>query len=225
MQYLIIIILLVISGFLFYASAFIGSGVYVKALCRMPVKEKQIALTFDDGPDAANTPRIAEILDKHKIPAVFFCIGKKIEGNEHLLESLVRKGHLIGNHTYEHAVTFPLFSAKKMKLDLQKCEHLIAGATRQKELSLFRPPFGVTNPRIGKAVKQSGYQVIGWSIRSLDTMKKQPEAVIRRVTKKIKPGSIILFHDPIPDCPKILEAVIDYALKEGYTFVRADKYI
>jgi peptidoglycan/xylan/chitin deacetylase (PgdA/CDA1 family) len=219
----IIIVLLLVSGFLIYASASIQSGVYVKAFCRMPSDEKIIALTFDDGPDPVLTPQLLDVLAKYNVPAVFFCIGEKIPGNESLLREMTAKGHLIGNHTFSHSSRFPLFSVREMIDDIRRCESLISETTRQKELSLFRPPFGVTNPNIRNAVKQTGQDVMGWNIRSLDTVGKPSEKIIRRVIQRIKPRSIILFHDTTADIAKITEAVIVYALKNGYTFVRADK--
>jgi peptidoglycan/xylan/chitin deacetylase (PgdA/CDA1 family) len=208
-----------------YGVVFIGSGIFVKAFCKLPVKEKVLALTFDDGPNPTITPQVLEILNRYNIQAIFFCIGKNIAGNETLVQQSIAEGHLIGNHTYSHSSFFPLLSVSKMKADIQKCEDLISGISHQKELSLFRPPFGVTNPNVRKAVIGTGYQIIGWNIRSLDTVKSSADQVIRRVTKKIKPGSIILFHDSMVHCPEILEAVIKYALEKGYKFVRADKYL
>lgn len=219
----IITVILIVSGFLVYASANIRSGVYIKTFSRISGNEKVIALTYDDGPDPFLTPRLLEILDKYNVPAVFFCIGNKIPGNEALLKKMVEKGHLIGNHTYSHSSKFPLFSEQKMSSDIRQCELLISKVTRQKDLSLFRPPFGVTNPTVRKAAGQAGYKVMGWSIRSFDTGNRSPEKIIKRVTERIEPGSIILFHDTTADCPEITEAVIKYALNEGYGFVRADK--
>jgi peptidoglycan/xylan/chitin deacetylase (PgdA/CDA1 family) len=217
-----VILIIILLVFLLYASASIRSGVYVKAVCRLDTKEKQLALTFDDGPDPDITPQILDILSNYQIQAVFFCIGQQIPGNEALLKQMATEGHLIGNHTYSHASFFPLFSINKMKKAILECEKQIESATGQKAIQLFRPPFGVTNPNIGKAIKSLNYKTIGWSLRSLDTMHKNPQTVIRRVTKKLQTGDIVLFHDNLKNSPEIVEAVIQYALQKGYRFVQVN---
>jgi peptidoglycan/xylan/chitin deacetylase (PgdA/CDA1 family) len=85
---------------------------------------------------------------------------------------------------------------------------------------LFRPPFGVTNPNLGKALKDSGYPVIGWSIRSFDTTNINPEMLFNRIIRRLKPGSIILFHDTMPKTPGILERVINFAHEKGFDFTK-----
>jgi len=221
----IIIGLLIIIIFLVYASANIGSGVYVKTVSRLQVKDKIIALTFDDGPHPEITPLILTILKKYDIQATFFCIGKNIEKNKSLTYRIIDEGHLIGNHTNQHSFAFPFYSSKRMKPEIETCWNHIISSGSADSPRLFRPPFGITNPSLRKALENSGYTVIGWNIRSLDTIIKNSKTVIKRVTKRIKPGSILLFHDFKLHTPEIIERVIIFALKKGYTFVRIDKYL
>ena len=111
------------------------------------------------------TPKVLQVLKEYQVTACFFCIGHKVKGNEAILQKMVAEGHLIGNHSHTHSGLFPLYGLSKMKKDLQTCQCELERVTSQ-PVSLFRPPFGVTNPTIAKAVRQLGYTSIGWSIRT-----------------------------------------------------------
>jgi peptidoglycan/xylan/chitin deacetylase (PgdA/CDA1 family) len=222
MMWVIVIILLL---FLIYASANIRSGIYLKTISRLNTREKQLVLTFDDGPHAGVTPQILAILAKHNIQAVFFCKGKSIESQPDLVRKIIAGGHLIGNHTMNHSPWFPFYPASKMKKEIADCQVLIDSLYRGKTARLFRPPFGVTNPNLKTALKDSGYQVIGWDIRSLDTTKLPSGFLFKRIIRRIKPGSILLFHDTMPQTPEILERVIDFASENGFSFVSTNKNI
>ena len=211
--------------FLIYASADIRSGVYVKTVSRLQTNKKILALTFDDGPHPEITPLILNVLKKYRIQATFFCIGKNAEENKSLVYRIINEGHLIGNHTDQHAFTFPFYSSERMKTEIDTCWNRIISAGSPDSPRLFRPPFGITNPFLRKALKNSDYAVIGWNIRSLDTIIRNPKIVIRRVTKKIKPGSILLFHDSQAHTPEIVENIINFALIKGYIFVRVDEFL
>ncbi len=89
----------------------------------------------------------------------------------------------------------------------------------------FRPPFGVTNPTLAKAVRRLGYIPIGWNIRTLDTQQPTPEKIIKRIKKRLVPGSILLLHDRMPDSDRLLVQVLDFIEKEGYTVVTLDRLI
>lgn len=213
---------LLLAGFLFRASYDIGSGVYLKAFCRKETRQKVVALTFDDGPDSVQTPRVLQVLKEEQVPACFFCIGSKVAGNEALIERMVADGHLIGNHSWSHSRMFPLYSLRRMKGELQACQSALEKVTLQ-PVNLFRPPFGVTNPTVAKAVRQLGYRTIGWNIRTFDTQHPSPERVLRRIRKRLRPGSIILLHDRMPGSDALLKQVIGLLKKEGYTVVRPDE--
>ena len=154
----ILIIVVVVSAFLFYASYYVGSNVFVKAYCSVKTEKKEIAITFDDGPNPEKTPAILDVLGKYNIKAVFFCIGTNIAGNEEILKRIHNEGHIIGNHTYTHSTWFDLFSARNMTDDLQKAEELIFTIIG-KRVHFFRPPYGVTDPMLAKAVKRMKYVV------------------------------------------------------------------
>jgi len=204
-------------AFFGYASFNISFGLYLKAFCRKQTNEKIVSLTFDDGPHPENTLRVLDVLKKYNIKATFFVIGSQIVGNEDVLKRTVLEGHHVGNHSFSHKNTFPFFSTQKMVDDILYCEQAIFRSIGCKT-KWFRPPFGVTNPNVSKAVKRTGYKVAGWSIRSLDTVKSDKDAVARRVVSKLHPGAVILLHDNLRDTPYILEEIIINALKQGYGF-------
>lgn len=108
-----------------------------------------------------------------------------------------------------------------MKEDLQACQSALEAATSQ-PVSLFRPPFGVTNPTIAQATRQLGHKTIGWNIRTLDTQYPTPEKILRRIQKRLRPGSIILLHDPLRGSEVLLQQVIKLIKEQGYTIVRLD---
>ncbi len=214
-------ILIVVMLFFFYASYSIRSRVYLNALCRNPKAGKVVALTFDDGPDSTQTPKVLDILKKYNIKACFFCIGSKIAGNENIIQRIKNEGHLLGNHSHNHSGKFPLYSAKRMASEASECSKKIEDITGEKT-QLFRPPFGVTNPTIARMVKKHRYITIGWNIRTLDTCKSSSK-VLKRVEKKLSFGSVILLHDDLKTSDDTLERVIKLISNKGYKFVRVDE--
>ena len=225
MCWLIIIFTILLILFLVWASADVASNVYLKTICKADVKEKVLTLTFDDGPDKINTPKVLDVLKKYNIQATFFLIGAKVEQNADIVKRIVEEGNIVANHTYSHGGYFPLCSRKKVELELTKCAESIY-KTIGKYPKLFRPPFGVTNPIIGKVVTKLKFNAIGWSVRSLDTIEnKTREEISNRVAKMIHPGAIILLHDRCKDADKLLESIIEYALKNDYSFITLDKMI
>ncbi|MBO7144493.1 MAG: polysaccharide deacetylase family protein [Salinivirgaceae bacterium] len=204
-----------ILAFLFYASYSIKSQVYVKALCRVKTTEKVVYLTFDDGPDAEQTPQVLDVLNRNNATATFFCIGSRIAGNEPLLKRMADEGHAIGNHSFSHTNSFPLFSRRRMIADIEQCQKAIEN-TIGTAPTLFRPPFGVTNPTVGKAVKTLNLKTIGWTIRTYDTNRGSDAKIAHRIIRQLRPGAIILLHDRLPQSAERLQMVIDTVRKNGY---------
>jgi peptidoglycan/xylan/chitin deacetylase (PgdA/CDA1 family) len=199
-------------------------GLYIRTFCKVKTNNKLLALSFDDGPHHKYTPTVLDILKENDIKAGFFLIGEMIEKEPQLLERIHNEGHIIGNHSYSHTKRFTIRKTKAVIEDLKQNEELILKITGKKT-GFFRPPFGVTNPNIAAAARFLEYRVIGWSIRSLDTMGWPDEKIIKRVSSRFKPGGIILFHDTHTGIAKILKEVIRKAIEEGYTFVRPDELL
>lgn len=162
-------IVLSITVFMVWASASIRSGVYVRAFCREKTDRKVVYLTFDDGPHPPETERVLDVLRERGARATFFLIGSKVSGNEAVLRRMLEEEHTLGLHTYSHACTFPLLSFDKMLADVNEGKRTVESVAGRK-ISLFRPPFGVTNPTIAKVIRTLGLQTVGWDVRSFDTM-------------------------------------------------------
>lgn len=222
-MYLIVIIsILIVTIFLIWASADIGSNVYVKTLCKADRKDKVVALTFDDGPNYFTTPHVLNILKKHDIKATFFLIGKKAKKYPYLVNQIFEEGHIVANHTYSHSSFFPLSVRYSVKEDIEKGIEEINKAIGKKP-KLFRPPFGVTNPILGKVVKDMNLTTMGWSIRSLDTISGSREKIKEKVISKLHPGAIILLHDDCEDADQLLEILIPSILEKGYKIIPIDE--
>lgn len=164
-----LVIVLSIIVFMVWASASIRSGVYVRAFCREKTDRKVVYLTFDDGPHPPETERVLDVLRERGARATFFLIGSKVSGNEAVLRRMLEEGHALGLHTYSHAGTFPLLSFDKMLADVNEGKRAVESVAGKK-ISLFRPPFGVTNPTIAKVIRTLGLHTVGWDVRSFDTM-------------------------------------------------------
>lgn len=175
-------------------SSFISSNFHVKAYCSNPLEtDKKIALTFDDGPNEI-TLLVLEILKKHNVKATFFCIGKNIEKHPEILKRIVEEGHIVGNHSYTHSNFFDFYRKNRLVAEIRKTDALIESISGKK-VQLFRPPYGVTNPSIMRALEVTKHKVIGWNIRSLDGILKNEKFIFARIKKRIVPGGIVLLHD------------------------------
>lgn len=184
---------------------------------------REIAITFDDGPHEM-TEKILDLLQKFNVKATFFCIGKQIEQKPVVFKRIISEGHIVGNHSYSHSNSIGFFSTQKIIEEISKTNSIITSFLN-KNPKLFRPPFGVTNPNIAKAVKQLNMKVIGWNIRSLDTIIKDEEDVFKRVKNKVVPGGIILLHDTSEKSVMVLERLLLFLQSENYKIVTIDKLL
>jgi len=209
--------------FLFLASYNICSGVFVSAICSVPVKENLISLTFDDGP-CETTLTLLRLLKKYNAKATFFIPGSNVAGMENMIAKIHSDGHDIGNHSFSHKSWFPLMNSKKIKNEINKTQEAIRKIVGQTSV-YFRPPFGVTNPLIAKALKSFDLKTIGWSIRSMDTTNRSKDTIIRNILNRIQPGDIVLLHDTSKQISHVLEQVLVYCKKENYKPVTISELI
>ena len=172
----------------FCGAYFIGLNFHLTSINSLNTTEKKVMLSFDDGPHKSNTAGVLEVLKKHHVKALFCVIGKNIQGNEIILQQLMADGHQIANHSYSHATWFDVWRTKKVIDDVSLAQTLIHNY--QPNSKLFRPPYGVTNPNIAKALKLLGLQSIGWNIRSYDTsttdVKKIKQSILQNINHKIE---------------------------------------
>ncbi|MFB2977323.1 polysaccharide deacetylase family protein [Microseira sp. BLCC-F43] len=183
-------------------------------------REKVVALTIDDGPQAPETPQILDILQSHTVKATFFVVGKAVEANPEIFQRTVAEGHAIGNHTWHH--WYRRMSRATARSEIERTAEIIQKTTGVKT-SLFRPPGGFLNNGLAAYAKSQKQAVVMWSVSSADTdPRAKPEAFVNNVLKGVKPGSIILMHDGGGDrsgSVKALPGIISGLKQKGYRFV------
>ncbi len=201
----------------FFGAYLIRLNFHIDSINTINTADKKVMLTFDDGPINATTEKVLDVLKKHHIKALFFLIGKNIKGNEQIVKQIIEQGNSIGNHSFTHHFWFDVWSTKKVTADIAQCQAIIE--QYQPNTKLFRPPYGVTNPNIARALKKLGLTSIGWNIRSYDTSLKDIEKINNRILSQLKPGAIILLHDRLDFMPELLEKLIPAIKEKGYDFV------
>ena len=199
---------------------------FVPAVCRGDSTERLVTLTFDDGPDPEGTPALLEILKLHQIKAVFFPIGTKIKAHPEMIQQIDQDGHLIGNHTFRHNWYTNFLISKPMNREIRMSQEAIA-AVIGKVPGYFRPPIGLTNPHLRNALKKQGLTVVGWDVRPFDIGTKADQ-VIKRVLKKIRPGSIILLHDKgrtPADLTGLIDELVTKIKARGFGFADPERLL
>lgn len=212
---------------LILGAIFIRMNFYIKSInsvsefkrfMQIDENNKQICLTFDDGIHAINTPKALDILKQKRIKAHFFIIGKNIKGNEDILKRIHDEGHEIGNHSMYHTWHFDMQNAQQMQSEIEQCNKEIEKITGKKP-TIFRPPYGVTNPNLAKAIVNTNMLSMGWNLRSMDTVAKSYDQLITKLISKTKNNSLILLHERCDITVEVLTEYIDYCMTQGFTFV------
>jgi peptidoglycan-N-acetylglucosamine deacetylase len=191
----------------------IAKNVFPRLLWSKDGKEKEIYLTFDDGPTPGVTEWVLEQLDAFNAKASFFCVGKNVELFPELFASILEKGHAVGNHTYSHLNAWKT-PVKDYLMDIAGCE-----ATFHSEL--FRPPYGKLRPRIRRKVLEQ-FNIVMWDVLSYDfDVNLNGEDCFQNVKKYSKPGSIVVFHDSIKAESRLKVALpkcLDFFAEQGFQF-------
>jgi peptidoglycan/xylan/chitin deacetylase (PgdA/CDA1 family) len=210
--------------FLVFGAIKIQVNFFTKSINKINTNEKQIALTFDDAPVNGKTNIVLDILKANNIEAAFFCIGNRAENIPDLIKRMHNENHIIGNHSYSHHFFFDLKSAKVMQAELAKTDAIVEQMIGKK-MRFFRPPYGVTNPNLAKAIKTGNYHSIGWSVRSMDTIAKTEQKLLLNITNNLKSGDIVLLHDSVDITIQSLQKIIDAIKAKGFEIVRLDKLL
>ena len=159
----------------------------------LPRGTRQLALTYDDGPNDPHTQRLLEVLAKHEVRATFFLIGRYVRQHPEIAREIVKAGHIVGNHTFGH----PLLTFKRsseIRDELSDCRSALQDAIGEHS-NLFRPPFGGRRPAVLRIARELGLTPIMWNVTGFD-WNAPPSAVIeKKVAKQIRGGDVILLHD------------------------------
>lgn len=186
---------------------------FSKAHWRINKEEKVVYLTFDDGPIPEVTSWVLDMLDKYSIKATFFCVGDNVRKYPEVFEEIIRKGHRVGNHTFNHLQGWKTLT-----------RNYIANVTKADKLinsNLFRPPHGhVRLPQLWFLNKH--YKIIMWDVVTRDyNPDLTGDDIINIVKKRTRSGSIIVFHDSVKSIKRLqesLEGSIQWLLENGYRF-------
>ena len=177
------------------------------------VEEKEIFLTFDDGPHPLITPKVLDILDKHNAKAVFFCVGDNVRKYPETYSQILERGHKTGIHTYNHL--------NGWKTDNKSYLQNIEKSAKYINSNLFRPPYGRISPSQIKILKKK-YKIIMWSILTRDYDSAVSKQQCFEITiNKTSPGSIVVFHDSEKAEKNMIYALplfLDHFISRGYKF-------
>jgi peptidoglycan-N-acetylglucosamine deacetylase len=157
--------------------------------------EPEVWLTIDDGPSPAHTGAILDLLDRFQARATFFLIGKNAEQHPHLVTEILTRGHEIANHTYTHpSASFWIAGPRRTAAEIDRCTELLRTAP-DRPARFFRAPVGLKNVFVHPELERRGLRLIGWTVRGLDTVRRDPVRVAERIVQQIKPGAIVVLHE------------------------------
>lgn len=185
--------------------------------------DKVVAMSFDAAWGNEDTGKLIEIMDKYKVKTTFFVVGSWVDKFPESVKQLSDAGHEIMNHsdTHPHMTQIPV---EKMKEEVENCDKKIEAITGKKP-TLFRAPYGDYNNSVIGAMRDTGHFTIQWDVDSLDWKDLSASEITDRVLKKVKPGSIILFHNAAKHTPEALPGIIEALQKDGYKIVPVSQLI
>lgn len=199
---------------------------HAQGLLRMPRRfrtpAREVWLTIDDGPDPVDTPKILALLAEHGAKATFFVIGERVVRYPEIVRAISAAGHEVAHHTHTHPLGLfwcasPGRVAQELDLALAALRALDITPTR------FRPPAGIKNPWLAKALRRRGLVGIGWSARGLEVGSRDPQAVSDRVLQDLAPGAILLLHEGerVPAAIRVeaIRRVLEQLAKQDYRCV------
>ncbi len=168
---------------------------------------KAAALTYDDGPDPQTTPALLRLLQKYKIPVTFFVTGQKAIRYPELIRKILAHGHTIGNHSYSHDNLLMLKSSETLMYEVKSAQEVLAGFGI-KPLA-FRPPVGITNPRLRRVLDDLNLFTVNFSRRPLDCGNRRIKNLSKRILKRVQPDDIIILHDVSPPAKSLYACWLD----------------
>ncbi|HKE17136.1 MAG TPA: polysaccharide deacetylase family protein [Kofleriaceae bacterium] len=182
-------------GFLAHAIAHPRSQYFAPVVHRATTTRREVALTFDDGPDPVVTAEVLDILAAHRARATFFVLGERAALHPELVRRIQAEGHTVGTHTQHHRMRFHFGSAGYVRREIEDAVDVVGGILSRRP-SLFRPPHGVRSPCFARGWRGTrALTCVTWSARGLDARATDADRVVARVEKHLAPGAIIALHD------------------------------
>ncbi|MBL0728433.1 polysaccharide deacetylase family protein [Piscinibacter sp. HJYY11] len=184
--------LLLALGGLWPRSTWLGAN--VRRLPDAAVARREVAVTIDDGPDPQVTPRVLDLLDAHGAKATFFCIAEQAARHPQLVREIIARGHSVQNHSHRHSHTFSLLGPQAFAREIRQSQEALAQLTGRRP-AYFRAPAGLRNLFLAPVLAEHGLQLVSWTRRGFDTARRDPAGVLRRLTRGLAAGDILLLHD------------------------------
>lgn len=166
---------------------------YGRTFTGLPAGSKQLALTYDDGPNDPHTLQLLDVLAKHGVHATFFLIGQHVRKRPDIAREIAKAGHVLGNHTFHHP-NLIFASDERTKLELEQCQDVISDSTGHLP-KLFRPPFGGRKPGTLRIARSLGLEPIMWNVTGWDWKGRPAEYVEQKIRRQVRGGDVILLHD------------------------------
>lgn len=212
----------VLGCFMFYLvnhPAVIGTAAATRQLPIYCVQrdQKMASLTFDAAWGNEDTQQLIDILGQYNVKATFFVVGDWVDKYPESVKALHEAGHAVMSHSAHHD-HFNALSADQIIADLNLANDKIEAVTGVRP-TLFRPPYGEYDDHVINAVRSLGMEPIQWDVDSLDWKDLSAQDITKRVTSKVQPGSIVLFHNAAKHTPEALPGILEYLIQEGYTLV------
>ena len=213
------------GGFVVNWPAAVGASAAARQLPIYCVQrdQKLVSISFDAAWGNEDTQQLIDILGQYKVPATFFVVGEWVDKYPESVKALHDAGHEVMDHSNTHA-HYPQLSADQVVADLNACNDKIEKVTGVRP-TLVRLPYGDYDDSSVNAVRSIGMEPIQWDVDSLDWKDLEAGEITRRVTSKVQPGSIVLFHNAALHTPEALPTIIQTLLQEGYTFVPISQII
>lgn len=221
------LLLAAVLGLVLVSAPTVGAGPTAAAASAAVCPSGYVALTFDDGPSAENTPRLVRILKRVHAPATFFMVGQQVAAAPDAARLVGKSGFQVGNHSYRHQ-NMTTQTRAQIRSTLRATARRLR-ATGLHPTDLMRPPFGAIDRRVRRAVRSVGLVPVLWDVDSQDWSGGSRRAIARRVLAGLRPNqsNIVLQHDGAPGSAASIAAVprvVRVARKRGYCFVALDAH-
>ena len=186
-------------------------------LVRLPAsaeRRREVSLTFDDGPDPEVTPRVLDLLDRYQSKASFFCIGENAAAQPELVKEIARRGHSVENHSYRHHRAFAFFGISRLKREVDAAQSMVASITGRAPV-FFRAPAGFRSPFLDSVLAPRGLRYVSWTRRGFDAVSTDPRRILKRLTRGLAAGDVLLMHDSAPVVLAVLPALLEQLSARG----------
>jgi len=217
--------LFISHALILYATLVANSQWWGPVFAAFATTEREAWITIDDGPSATQTLQLLEVLERFHARATFFVIGTNAEQHPHLITEILARGHALANHTFTHpSGTFWCAGAGRIAHEIDRCAETLR-STRERPAQFFRAPVGLKNPFVHPALARRDLRLIGWTVRGLDTLRRDPVKVAERIERGVCPGAIVLLHDGRQTgnephfSARCLELTLQRLQARGYRFV------